>query len=132
MTTPVSILSSIKKVLMIDVADTSFDIDVMMHTNSALAVLTQLGIGPPGGILVEDATTTWDAFYTDNRLNEIKSFVYLRVRLLFDPPTNPHVFAAMQTEIAEATWRLSVVREGDSWVDPTPPPVFPPTLWPWM
>jgi hypothetical protein len=129
--TPVSILTSIKKVLLIDVSDTSFDQDVMMHTNSALSTLTQLGIGPPSGILIEDATTTWDDFVSDNRLNMLKSYVYLRVRLLFDPPSNPKVFSAMQAEIAEYSWRLNVVREGDSWVDPTPPPPPPPTFWPW-
>ena len=132
MSTPVSILTSIKKVLMIDVADTSYDVDVMMHTNSALSTLTQMGIGPPAGILVEDASTTWDDFVSDNRLNMLKSYVYLRVRLLFDPPSNPKVFSAMQTEISEYAWRLNVVREGDSWVDPTPPTPSPPTFWPWM
>lgn len=122
MSTPVSILTSVKKVLLLDPSDTAFDIDVLMHINSAVSTLCQLGVGPPLGLLIEDASTTWDAITTDPRYTMIRSYVYQKVRLLFDPPSNPRVFTAMETQIAEYTWRINVLREGDSWVDPAATP----------
>lgn len=116
-----SILNSIKKVLGVAESDTSFDTDIILHTNSIFSVLTQVGIGPATGFMIEDATTTWDAFLMDDdRLNMAKSLVYLRVRLLFDPPTTGFVITSMEKNIAELEWRLNVQREEESWVDPFP------------
>lgn len=115
-----SILTSVKKNLGIEESYTTFDADILMHINSALAILTQLGIGPENGFTVEDATTTWATIIgTDAQLNGVKTLVYLKVRLLFDPPTTGYLIDAMNKQIEEFTWRLSVYREETAWVDPS-------------
>lgn len=117
-----SILKSTKKILGVGEADTSFDVDIMTHINSVLAVLTQVGIGPNNGYMIEDDTATWDAFIgTDPRLNLVKTYLYLRVRLMFDPPGTSYAIDAMEKQIAEFEWRLNVMREEESWTDPTVP-----------
>lgn len=117
-----SILKSTKKILGVGEADTSFDVDIMTHINSVLAVLTQVGIGPSNGYMIEDDTTTWDAFIgTDPRLNLVKTYLYLKVRLLFDPPGTSYALDAMKEQIKEFEWRLNVMREEESWTDPTVP-----------
>jgi hypothetical protein len=124
-----SVLISVKKILGIAESDTSFDIDVVLHINSVFSILDQVGIGPPGGFLIEDSTATWDDFVTDKRLNSVKTYVYLRVRLLFDPPNTSFVIDSMNKQIAELEWRLNVVREGDSWTDPDPVPAVTSDTW---
>jgi len=117
-----SILKSTKKILGVGEADTSFDVDIALHINSVLSVLTQVGIGPANGYSIEDDTATWDAFIgTDPRLNLVKTYLYLKVRLLFDPPGTSYAIDAMEKQIAEFEWRLNVMREEESWVDPTVP-----------
>ncbi|QBZ73569.1 hypothetical protein SEA_ROSAASANTEWAA_5 [Streptomyces phage RosaAsantewaa] len=117
-----SILTGIKRVLGISEVDDSFDADVMMHVNSAFATLNQIGIGPPAGFMIEDEVPTWDDFLgTDPRLNSAKSYVYLKTRLLFDPPQNSFVTQSLEKQAEEFLWRLNVVREGDSWTDPNVP-----------
>ena len=116
-----SILTSTKKILGIDDDYTAFDLDIITHINSAFVTLTQLGIGPTNGFMIEDATTTWDAFLgSDIRLNSVKSYVYMRVRLLFDPPTTSYLITALNEQLKELEWRLNVGREETEWVDPTP------------
>ena len=122
---PESILDSVKQVLGIDAADTSFDLDVTMHINSAFSTLNQLGIGPEDGFAIEDDSATWDDFIgSDVRLNSVKTYVYLRVRLLFDPPTTSFVIDAMKKQIEELEWRINVHREEveHPWVSPQTPP----------
>lgn len=115
-----SILDDIKKVLGIDPSYTVFDRDIKLHINSVFSTLEQLGVGPDGGFMIIDDTATWGAFYgNDNRYNAIKSYVYLRVRVLFDPPTTSFLLDAHEKQIKELEWRLNVVREGDKWTDPT-------------
>lgn len=117
-----SILKSTKKILGVGEADTSFDVDIMTHINAVLSVLTQVGIGPNNGYMIEDDTATWDAFIgTDPRLNLVKTYLYLKVRLLFDPPGTSYAIDAMEKQIAEFEWRLNVMREEESWTDPTVP-----------
>jgi hypothetical protein len=117
-----SILKSTKKILGVGEADTSFDVDIAFHINSVLSVLNQVGIGPDNGYSIEDETATWDAFIGDDpRLNLVKTYLYLRVRLLFDPPQTSYAIDAMEKQIAEFEWRLNVTREEESWVDPTIP-----------
>jgi hypothetical protein len=114
-----SILNSIKKAIGLSETDTSFDPDVLMHINSVLSILTQVGIGPANGIMVEDSTATWESFLgSDPRLNMAKSYVYLQVRLMFDPPGTSFLLEAIQKRIAEFEFRLNVQREGESWTDP--------------
>lgn len=118
-----SILSDIKKVLGIEAEYTSFDPDVLMHINTAFSTLNQLGIGPEDGYMIEDDEPTWDAFLGDDlRLNSVKSYVYLRVRLLFDPPATSYLIEAMRKQVEEFEWRLNVYREETAWEDPDPEP----------
>lgn len=117
-----SILTSIKKILGIEAEYTAFDIDILMYTNSVFSTLNQLGIGPENGFSIEDATPTWDAFLgNDLSLNPVKTYVSLRVRLLFDPPTTSYLMDAIKQQIQELEWRLNVQREGVSWINPMPP-----------
>jgi hypothetical protein len=119
-----SILESTKKTLGIDAAYEVFDVDILMHINSVFATLNQLGIGPVDGYEIEDATPEWADFLgTDKRLNSVKSYVYLRVRLMFDPPSTSYLIDAMRKQAEELEWRLNVYREDTAWVDPDPPPV---------
>jgi hypothetical protein len=116
-----SILTSTKKVLGLEDAYTVFDEDVMMHINSAFSTLNQLGIGPEDGYQITSKTPTWDAFFGTNlRYNGIKTYVFLRVKLLFDPPTTGYLVDATERQIKELEWRLLTVREQTEWVDPDP------------
>lgn len=111
-----SILDSVKKNLGINADYDVFDQDVLMHINTALSTLEQLGIGPEGGFEIEDAYASWDEVIGgDPRLNSVKTYVYLRVRLLFDPPTTSYLITAMKEQIQELEWRLNAKREGDVW-----------------
>lgn len=102
-----SILNSIKKLNGIDAADKSFDVDIIIHINSAFMKLNQLGVGPSDGYFIEDAITTWDE-YEPNRLiaESIKTFVYIKVRIIFDPPTSSVLLTALQSTMAEEEWRI--------------------------
>lgn len=116
-----SILGSTKKILGFDADDTGFDLDILTHINSAFVTLEQLGIGPDGGFAIEDDAATWDDYLKgDKRLNSVRTYVYLKVRLTFDPPATSFHLAALKEQIEQLEWRLNVKREGESWVDPTP------------
>lgn len=117
-----SILTSTKKILGIDEAYEAFDVDIITHINSIFSVLHQLGIGPDDGFMIEDKTPTWDQFIDDPRLNTVKSYMYLRVRLLFDPPTAGYAIDSLKEQYKELEWRMNVYREGESWVNPSPTP----------
>lgn len=115
-----SILTSTKKILGIEEDYTDFDVDILMHINSVFATLNQLGIGPEQGFAIEDATPTWDAFLgTDARLNSVKTYVYLKVRLLFDPPQNSYAIEAYNKQILELEVRINTYRESYAWTDPS-------------
>lgn len=117
-----SILNSTKKNLGIDESYTAFDPDIIMHINSVLSTLEQLGVGPVGGFMIEDHIAEWgDLLGTDLRLNNVKSYMTLRVRLLFDPPTTSFAIAAMEKQVQEMEFRINVTREADNWTDPNPP-----------
>ena len=103
-----SILTSIKKMLGIIEDDESFDIDIIIHINTAFSTLTQLGVGPKDGVIIRDKTTLWTEFIDDIRLENVKSYVYLKVRQVFDPPTNSAVLDAISRQISELEWRMNV------------------------
>lgn len=104
-----SILISIKKVLGIYEEDTSFDIDIIMHINTVLMILRQMGIGPSEGFSVYDSYDTWDDYLSDSSLIEsVKTYVALKVRLIFDPPASSAIIEAMNRTISELEWRLNV------------------------
>jgi len=115
-----SILISTKKILGLTEDYTVFDQDIITHINTAFSTLTQLGVGPSAGFMIEDESSEWDEFITieDNNYNSVRSYVYLRVRMLFDPPTTSYLIDAMERQIQELEWRLSVYREGNEWVSP--------------
>lgn len=117
-----SILDSIKKILGLAPDYTVFDVDIILHINSVFTTLTQLGIGPGEGFMIEDNTATWDQFIADDlELNSVKTYVFLRVRMLFDPPQTSYLISATNDQIRELEWRLNVHREGLMWNDPNPP-----------
>ena len=107
-----SILTSIKKLLGISEEYEHFDPDIVMHINSALMVLTQLGVGPKEGFSIEDETSLWSDFLGDDtRFEAVKSYIHLKVKLLFDPPTNSAVIESITKSISELEWRLNVAAE---------------------
>lgn len=107
-----SILATTKKILGIAEDYTAFDLDIVTHINSVFSTLQQLGIGPATGFAIEDAAPTWEDYLgTDLQLNSIKTYIYLRVRLLFDPPPTSYGINALQEQVKELEWRLSTYRE---------------------
>jgi hypothetical protein len=109
---PDSILDSIKKTLGLDPSYEVFDLDVIMHINTAFSVLRDLGVGSPDGFSIEDSTAKWSSYSGDMvRLAAVKSYVSAKVRLLFDPPATSFAIAAMERQVAEMEWRLNVIGE---------------------
>lgn len=108
-----SILTSIKKQLGIAKEYTHFDADIIMHINSVFMVLTQLGVGPSDGFYIEDDSLEWIDFIEDpNQLQAVKTYIYLKVRLLFDPASlGSATLAAYERQIQELEWRLNVAAE---------------------
>lgn len=108
-----SILTSIKKMLGIAESYKNFDIDIIMHINSALMVLNQLGVGPSEGFSIKDETNTWSEFIPEERMDmeSIKSYVYMKVRLLFDPPASSAAITSMEKLISEFEFRINVAAE---------------------
>lgn len=104
-----SILTSIKKLLGPEEVYEQFDTDIIMHINSAFSTLTQLGVGPEEGFVIKDKTAIWTDFIQDDkRLEFVKTYIYLKVKLVFDPPLSSSVLDAMNRQINELEWRLNV------------------------
>ena len=107
-----SILTSIKKLLGIEEDYTHFDADLIMHINSVFMILTQIGVGPSKGFSIQDAETTWyDYLPEDSNLEAVKTFIHLKVRLMFDPPSNSSHTESIKQLISELEWRLNVSAE---------------------
>jgi hypothetical protein len=107
-----SILISTKKILGIDENYTVFDLDIITHINSSLSIVCQLGIGPTEGLAIEDEFADWnDLGIPQNQLSMVRTYVFLRVRMLFDPPTTSFLIEAMENQIKEHENRLSYYRE---------------------
>lgn len=108
-----SILTSIKKLLGIDENYTHFDADIIMHINSVFSILTQMGIGPANGFSISGKDETWSTFITDkpNIFSLVKSYVYMKVRLLFDPPLSSAAIESINRQISEFEWRLFVAAD---------------------
>lgn len=119
-----SILNSVKEQLGLPAAYSPFDAEIKTYINTALSTLTQLGIGPVDGFYIAAGTETWSNFMgTDAKLNQVQTYVYLRVKILFDPPAAPSALAAIEKQIEEFGWRINVVREVQlPPVDPGPDP----------
>lgn len=107
-----SILTSVKKLLGITEDYTEFDIDIIVHINTVFTILNQLGVGPTKSFSISDKTSVWSDFLGDSDdLELVKSYVPLKVRLLFDPPTNGNAMEATKRMIEELEWRLFVTAE---------------------
>ena len=107
-----SILTSIKKLLGITEEYDQFDPDIIMHINSVFMILTQLGVGPTEGFSIEDDTAVWTDFIQDvKKLESVKTYIYLKVKLAFDPPLSSAVIESMNRLINELEWRLNVAAE---------------------
>lgn len=107
-----SILTSIKKMLGITEEYTHFDQDIIIHINTVLMILRQLGVGPEEGFTITDSYETWGDFLTDNKdIEAVKTYVYLKVRLLFDPPLSSAVTESINRSINELEWRLNIAAD---------------------
>ena len=107
-----SILTSIKKLLGIIAEYKHFDDDLVMHINSVFMILTQLGVGPSEGFMIDDDSAYWTDFIDDpSKLNAVKSYMYLKVKLLFDPSLSSTVIESTNRMISELEWRLNVEAE---------------------
>lgn len=107
-----SILTTTKKILGLDEAYTAFDLDIVTHINAAFSTLNQLGVGPEDGFFIEDSADDWGSFdVPENQLHLAKTYVYLKVRMLFDPPGTSYLITAMDNQIKELEWRINMLRE---------------------
>lgn len=114
-----SILTSTKKILQIEEDYTYYDLDIITHINSVFANLHQLGIGPIDGFEIADKDATWASYLEGNlNLNLVKTYMYLRVRLLFDPPQTSYLIASLKEQIEKLEWQINVQREGEMWDPP--------------
>lgn len=112
-----SIFNSTKKVLGLDEGYDAFDLNVLTFINSSLATLDQLGVGPVGGLVIDGPDSVWDDLSVpDNQLGLVKTYIFLKVRMLFDPPTTSFAISAFNEQIKEYEWRLNTFRE----TEPTP------------
>jgi hypothetical protein len=116
-----SILNTTKKALGLDESYTAFDPEIIMHINSVFSTLNQLGVGPELGFQITDASQEWTTFLEDDfRLNNVKTYMYLRVRLLWDPPTTSYTITAFDSQVKELEWRILTYKEQVNWTDPDP------------
>lgn len=104
-----SILISIKKMLGIEENYNVFDTDIIIHINTIFMTLNQLGVGPSSGFKIEDDSAIWSEYIDeDSDLEAVKTYIYLKVKLLFDPPLSSSVIEVMKQSITELEWRLNV------------------------
>lgn len=110
-----SILNTTKKVLGLGSDYTAFDEDIILFINSALSIVNQIGLGPLEGFYIQDETALWeDIGLPGNQTNLLKTYVFLRVRVMFDPPATSFTLEAMTKQIEEYEWRLSTFRETET------------------
>lgn len=104
-----SILLSVKKMLGLDKDYDVFDPELIIHINSVFGTLHQLGVGPEDQFRISGDSETWSEFDTEGeQVDEVKTYVYLRVRLLFDPPSSSFVLSSFKEQLQELEWRLNV------------------------
>lgn len=108
-----SILNSTKRFIGgISENDTSFDVEIIAHINTVISTLRQMGVGPKEGYSIKDANNTWTDYLGDSKiLDSVKTYIGLKTRLIFDPPTNSAVVEAIKANIAELEWRLNITGE---------------------
>ena len=110
-----SILNDIKKLLGIMESYEHFDVDIIIHINTAFSTLTQLGVGPSDGFSITNKTETWADFIGDDYLKfqSVKTYIYLKVKMIFDPPSNSSATEAIKSTISELEWRLNINAESN-------------------
>lgn len=108
-----SILSTIKKLIGgIAEDDDHFDVDIITHINSVFLELSQIGIGPEEGFSISDKTSTWDEFIEPGTIqNAVRTYVYLKVKLIFDPPSSSFVVESINKILEKLEWRLNFQAE---------------------
>ena len=110
-----SILTSVKKLCGLEKDYEQFDQEIITHINSTLMTLTQIGVGPAEGFVITDDAETWGDFLGDTKtvkqLVAVKTYIGLKVRLIFDPPTSSYVLDALKRQADEYEWRLNVLAE---------------------
>lgn len=107
-----SILTSIKALLGIAEDYEQFDMQIIMHINTVFTILSQLGIGPEEPFSILDKSITWSDFDTKSHsLESIKTYIYLRVKLYFDPPANSFTTDALEKQAKELEWRMMVITD---------------------
>lgn len=117
-----SILKTTKKILGIDASYTAFDLDIITHINMVFTTLHDLGVGPDEGFFIESDEANWVDYELDPlQRNAVKTYVFLQVKLAFDPPQTSFHINALQEQIRELGWRLNTRRENVEWTPPTPP-----------
>lgn len=108
-----SILTSIKKLIGFPEEDESFDLDIIMHINTYLSVLSQIGVGPSNGFSIRDKSATWADFLGEGmpNLDPVQTYIYIKVRLVFDPPASAAVIDSMTRAANELEWRLNTTAD---------------------
>ena len=107
-----SILTSIKKLLGLTEEDESFDEDLIMHINSVFTILNQLGVGPNEIYSIDNTEDTWTEFTNNGiEMKMVRSYMYMKVKLMFDPPSNSFTVKSMEAQVQEYEWRLKTMAE---------------------
>ena len=107
-----SILETIKKMLGIDAEYTAFDTDIIININTALMSVSQFGIGPVGGLVIQGSSENWtDLLGESTALEAVKTYIYLKVKLAFDPPTSSFVVESINRTLLELEYRLILQAE---------------------
>lgn len=112
-----SILDTVKSQLFLDPEDDSADVELILHINSTFFVLQQLGVGPAAGFMIADRNATWSDFIGAENINAVKTYMGLKVRLIFDPPQTGPLAEAMERQAGQLEWRLNVHMEGVKWAE---------------
>lgn len=106
-----SILTSIKLLLGVMEDYEHYDTDIIMHINTVFMILRQIGVGPEEGFSIKDKSTTWDEYVSADKIEAVKTYIYLKVRLIFDPPSSSIMVEAINRTISELEWRLNLEME---------------------
>lgn len=108
-----SILDTIKSMLGIEEGFTGFDTDILIDINAAFLTLNQLQVGPTDGFQVASSEQIWSDFTDDKvMVDSLRPYIYLKTRLLFDPPTNSYLLTSMENQCKEFEWRMNIRGEG--------------------
>lgn len=109
-----SILLTIKQMLGIPSEYSVFDEELIVYINTVIAALRQLGVGPENGFAITGENDSWEDYIGDTSMYEnVKSYIYLKVRMMFDPPSSSFVLEAFKNQAAEIEWRIYIQADED-------------------